>query len=76
MKRKPLFIVVLMALSICVHAKKYKVAVSLPQAQKTQFERTAQWALQTIAANEPSKAEVTKPAKGIYIRNGQKVIVK
>ena len=44
--------VVLMALSICVHAKKYKVAVSLPQAQHTQFERTAQWALQTIAAGQ------------------------
>ena len=41
-----------MALSIGVHAEKYKVAIAMPKAQQTQFERTAQWALQTIAAGQ------------------------
>ena len=57
MKRKLLFIVVLMALSIGVHAKKYKVAVAMPKAQQTQFERTAQWALQTIAAGQAGASD-------------------
>ena len=57
MKRKLLFIVVLMALSIGVHAKKYKVAVAMPKAQQTQFERTADWALQTIAAGQAGASD-------------------
>ena len=57
MKRKLLFIVVLMALSIGAHAKKYKVAVAMPKAQQTQFERTADWALQTIAAGQAGASD-------------------
>ena len=53
MKRKLIFTMMLAVLATgAAQAKKYKVAVSLPQAQKTQFERTAQWALQTIAAGQ------------------------
>lgn len=42
----------LMALSLCVYARKYKVAVAMPKAQQTLFERTANWTLQTIAAGQ------------------------
>ena len=71
MKRKLIFTMMLAVLAIgAAHAKKYKVAVSLPQAQHTQFERTAQWALQTIAANEPSKADMLDPDMQIWLSNG------
>ena len=46
-----------MALSIGVHAEKYKVAIAMPKAQQTQFERTAQWALQTIAAGQAGASD-------------------
>ena len=41
-------------------AKKYKVAVALPEAQRTQFERTAQWALQTIAAGQAGQTDAVE----------------
>ena len=35
-----------------METKRFKVAVAMPKAQQTQFERTAQWALQTIANDD------------------------
>ncbi|MBR1410070.1 MAG: hypothetical protein IJ580_03110 [Prevotella sp.] len=67
MKRKLLFIVVLMALSIGVYAKKYKVAVAMPKAQQTQFERTADWALQTIA-NDPEIVAMIGPKTSVHAK--------
>ena len=53
MKRKLLLAMTLAMLAVVsAEAKKYKVAVSLPKAQQTQWERTANWALQTIAAGQ------------------------
>ena len=53
MKRRLLLAMVLAMLAVVsAEAKKYKVAVSLPKAQQTQWERTANWALQTIAAGQ------------------------
>ena len=41
-------------------AKVVKVAVSMPEAQRTQFERTAEWALQTIAAGQAGASDAVE----------------
>lgn len=53
MKRKLIITMMLAVLTVVsAEAKKYKVAVAMPKAQQAQFERTANWALQTIAAGQ------------------------
>lgn len=42
---------------VSAEAKKFKVAVAMPKAQQTQFERTADWALQTIAAGQAGASD-------------------
>ena len=42
---------------VSAEARKFKVAVAMPKAQQTQFERTADWALQTIAAGQAGASD-------------------
>ena len=58
MKRKLLLTMVLAVLTtVSAEARKFKVAVAMPKAQQTQFERTADWALQTIAAGQAGASD-------------------